>query len=395
MTSTDRHAAEALSADPRVHSLSRHFPTFYFLSKCLISFRNGLWRRRRAIASTLVVAALSLVVLYGSWESVVGPQRDAVAAIQKAGGSVAYDWEWANGRPAPPGAQPPWRSWVVKTFGPDAFGRVVAVNSIGGDADDALMTHIGCLHHLEWLYLNGRILTSTGFAQLENLTALETLVLPNHRFSDDDLAHLAGMTKLKQLALVGPQITDKGLAHLAGMRQMDWLQLHSTNITTLEPIRGMTQLKGLDINHSPIGDEGLSPLEGFTSLQWLQLAGTQTTDAGIAHFSTLSNLTTLDLNGTRVGDAGVRVLFDLPQIMSLSLYDTRVTDAGLAALAGRINRGPLQSLFVSGLGVTPGGVEELQKKLPRVSVMGPYIGRRPPRARTVPAAPTVDEELPR
>ncbi len=396
MSSTDQHPTESLTADRRVHPLSRHFPTFYFCWKCLISFHNGLWRRRRAIASTLIVAALSLVVLYGCWESVVGPQRNAVAAIQKAGGSVVYDWEWTSGRPAPTGdSEPPWPKWLVKTLGPDAFGNVVAVSLIGHDFGDALMTHIGCLHHLERLHLSGRIRTGTGFAQLEKLTALETLRLPNHRFSDDDLSHLAGMTKLKRFTLVGPQITDKGLAHLTGMRQMESLQLIGTNITTLEPIRGLTQLKVLDINRSPIGDEGLRPLEGFTSLQWLQLGETQVTDAGVAHFSKLSNLSSLALNSTRVTDAGLRTLFDLPQITTLNLYDTRVTDAGLAGLAERINRGPLQNLVASGLGVTPGGVEELRKKLPRVSVMGPDLVPRRPLLRNVPKASVADEELPR
>jgi hypothetical protein len=398
MSSTDQHPAEALTADPRVHSLSRHFPTFYFLWKCLISFRNGLWRRRRVVASTLVVAALLLVVLYGCWEYAVGPQRDAVAAIQKAGGSAFYEWEWTSGRPAPPGTEPPWPKWLVQTLGRDALGNVVAVNLIGRDADDALMTHIGCLHHLEWLYLSDGIRTGTGFAQLEKLTALEILTLPNHRFSDDDLGHLAGMTKLKQIALTGPQITDKGLAHLAGMRQMDSLQLIDTKITTLEPIRGLTQLKELMLNGSPIGDEGLSPLEGFTSLQSLQLAGTQVTDAGITHFSTLSNLTTLDLERTRVGDAGVRRLLDLPRIMSLNLDDTRVTDAGLVELADRMSRGPLQRLVVWGARVTADGVDELREKLPQVAVMGPTRRRlRMPgaRARVAPAASIADEELPR
>jgi Leucine-rich repeat (LRR) protein len=395
VSSADRHATEGLTADPPIHSLSRHFPTFYFLWKCLISFRNGVWRRRRAIAVATVVAALSLVVLYGCWEYVVAPQRDAVAAIKRAGGSVVFDWEWTNGGPAPAGAEPPWPRWLVKALGRDAFGHVVVVNLYVSHAGDALFTHIGRLTHLERLTLSATTLKSTGLAQLENLTALEMLALPSHRFSDDDLAHLARMTKLKQLTLIGPQITNKGLAHLAGMRQMDSLQVVNTNITTLEPIRGLTPLRGLQLQGAPITDEGLEPLEGFTSLQWLSLGGSQVTDAGIAHFSTLSNLMKLDLTRTRVGDAGTRLLFDLPRIMWLNLYDTRVTDAGLANLADRLNRAPLQSLFVSGPGVTSGGLAELRKKLIRASVVGPDHVVYPPAGRAPPPASADDEELPR
>ncbi len=269
MSSADRHAIEGLTADPSAHSCSRHFPNFYFLWKCLISFRTGLWRCRRAIASTLVVAALALLVLYGCWETVVGPQRNAVAAIQKAGGSVTYDWAWNNGRPAPPGAQPPWPSWLVKTLGTDAFGNVVAMHLEGGPADDALMTQIASLTHLEDLRFFNTTIPRNALAKLGKLTALETLALPAVPFSDDDLAHLAGLTKLKQLNVVGRQITNKGLAHIAGMRQLESLGLTDTSITSLEPIRGLTQLKLLNLTRSSIGDDGLAPLEQFTSLHTL------------------------------------------------------------------------------------------------------------------------------
>jgi hypothetical protein len=308
MSSTDRHPAEALTAGPQVYSLSRHFPTFYLVWKCLISFRYGLWRRRRAIASAMAVAALALVILWGFWEVVVGPQRNAVAAIENAGGSVAYDWEWKNGRRGRPGAEPPWPKWLVRTLGRDLFGHVVEVELFTGHADCALMTHIGRLTHLERLFLSGTTLTGTGLANLEKLTALEKLVLPNH-ISDDDLAHLAGLTRLKHLYVPsGAQITNRGLTHLSGMRQLESLGLINARITTLEPIRGLTQLKQLQLEGAPITDEGLEPLHAFTSLQWLLLDETQVTDAGIAHFSTMSNLGQLDLARTRIGDAGTAPL---------------------------------------------------------------------------------------
>jgi hypothetical protein len=393
MSTTDQHPAETLTADPRVHSLSRHFPTFYFLWKCLISFGNGLWRRRRAIAGTLVVAALSLVVLGGCWETVVGPQRDAVAAIRKAGGSVIFDWEWTNGRLAPPGTKPPWPSWLVNALGRDTFGHVVAVELTFGQADDALMTHIGRLTHLEHLTVNVSKLTRTSLAPLENLTAIETLLLPNHRFSDDDLTHLAGMTKLKQLALAGPQITNKGLAQLAGMRQMDSLELFKTSITSLEPIRGLSQLKKLSLCGSPISDEGLRPIRGFSNLRRLLLRGTLITDAGISQLSTLSNLSVLDLDNTRVGDAGLRTIFELPKIVNLDLDDTRVTDAGLADLADKLNRRYFQSFHVSGPGVTPGGADRLRKKFLFLDFGVPEGRVDSPGGRARPSIFAEDEEL--
>ena len=54
-------------------------------------------------------------------------QRDAVAAIQQAGGEVLYEWEWANGKRILRKTQPPWPPWLINWLGPDYFGNVVSV----------------------------------------------------------------------------------------------------------------------------------------------------------------------------------------------------------------------------------------------------------------------------
>jgi hypothetical protein len=62
-------------------------------------------------------------------------QRDAVAAIQHAGGTVTYDWEWTNGKCNPRG-EPIWPKWLVERLGVDYFGHVVGVNLFhGSDAE--------------------------------------------------------------------------------------------------------------------------------------------------------------------------------------------------------------------------------------------------------------------
>jgi hypothetical protein len=54
------------------------------------------WRLPRIRMSVRVL--MFLILVFGCWLSWyarrVQAQRDAVAAIKKAGGSVAYDWEW-------------------------------------------------------------------------------------------------------------------------------------------------------------------------------------------------------------------------------------------------------------------------------------------------------------
>jgi internalin A len=45
-------------------------------------------------------------------------QREAVAAIQSAGGLVSYDWEWSNRKSTPSGK--PWApSWFTSLIGVD------------------------------------------------------------------------------------------------------------------------------------------------------------------------------------------------------------------------------------------------------------------------------------
>jgi hypothetical protein len=351
-------------------AISHHFPTFHLGWKLIISVCKWVWRRHRAFVNALVVVVLSIVVLYACWEYVIGTQRNAVAAIIKADGAVSYDWEWKKARPVRTGTEPPWPRWVVNLLGPDFCGRVVAVYLSGSNADDALLIHVGRLTRLQHLNLYGNIaVTGTGLVHLENLTALEELVLPEFPFSDNDLAHLAGLSKLKSLDLSSDRISNAGLLHLANMRQLESLSLRKTRITTLEPIRGLTQLTHLDLSGSPIDDEGLRPLECFTGLQTLLLSQTRVTDVGIAHLSGLSSLMRVELNETSVGDAGARLLVDLPLLNYLNLYDTQVTDPGLASLAPRLNRSAIQFLVVPGQ-----GAEDLQKNLPRVQVVGHYRG---------------------
>ena len=60
--------------------------------------RQPGWRLPRIRLS--LRALMCLVLVFGCWVGwyvrTVQVQRDAVAAIKKAGGAVAYDWEWGN-----------------------------------------------------------------------------------------------------------------------------------------------------------------------------------------------------------------------------------------------------------------------------------------------------------
>jgi hypothetical protein len=57
-------------------------------------------------------------------------QRDAVAAIEKTEGDIAYNWEWKNHNRIR-GAKPWAPRWLVDRIGVDYFGRAVSVWKAG------------------------------------------------------------------------------------------------------------------------------------------------------------------------------------------------------------------------------------------------------------------------
>ena len=110
-------------------------------------------------------------------------QREAVAAIQAAGGRNMYDWEWENGYPMKnEGPRAP--KWLVDRLGIDYFGSVVYVEfnvfdtygmamrqDAGFDASglqsyrrrfDAALAQVGRLRRLEELRLSSSEVTDDG-----------------------------------------------------------------------------------------------------------------------------------------------------------------------------------------------------------------------------------------
>ncbi len=336
MTRVEAHHSRQLPARFDGSSFLRHFPTICLACDAGISAWKSLSVRRRPIVNAAVLVSLVIVILYAWWEAVIGPQRDAVAAITRVGGSVSYDWQWRNGRAKATVATPPWPAWLVEGLGPHCFGHVVSVNLAGENATDGVMMQIGRLSRLQHLDAGSALgrgsgvnrlwsltpITGAGLAGLKRLTALETLELPEFPFSDRDLAHLAALKKLRTLNLYGQRITNAALAHLAGMRQMEVLRLRETRITTLEPIRGLVNLRHLDLSGSPIGNDGLTDMADFSNLQRLDLS------------------------------------------------ETTVTAAGLARLSRKAGRGPFLTIVVSGTDITPEEAAELESRLPGKRVIG-------------------------
>jgi Leucine-rich repeat (LRR) protein len=247
-------------------------------------------------------------------------QRDAVAAIVKAGGRVGYDWDFSDAKPVP--GRNRWApKWLVDRVGVDYFSRVTKVSFVyRASVTDAQLAEVGRLTRLKELYVIWPFSFGTA-------TELE-------QFTDAGLMCLDGLTNLKKLCLANIRITDFGLVKLKGRTNLTFLVLRGTRVTDagLAHLKGLTKLVTLDLGLTRVTDAGLANLRGLTELSTLHLDGTQATDAGLVHLKWLTKLEYLDLARTHVTDAGLVRLTGLTKLTTLDLRDTPVTDAAIKEL---------------------------------------------------------------
>jgi hypothetical protein len=280
-------------------------------------------------------------------------QREAIAAIERAGGKTYYGWQVQYSRLGDltfyPAGRPPGPRWLVDWLGLDYF-CTVRYADISGPADD-LMPHIGRLVGLEELDFHASRTdrtnlgpTDAGMVHLRGLTRLRKLTLGvntsggplGSKITGASLAAISGCTRLLFLELNGITVADADLAALRGLTKLTNLDLHGPGVTTagLVHLKGMNRLTGLNLSQTNV--DSLEPLRTLASLNTLALAGTPIGDAGLAPASPdapgFAGLTVLNLFKTRVSDAGLTHLRNLPKLRSLTLVGTKVTEAGVAEL---------------------------------------------------------------
>jgi hypothetical protein len=239
----------------------------------------------------LIVAVLVIGGWMGWLVRSARVQRQAVAAIEQAGGHVYYDWERNDGRPIPNG-KPLWPKWLVHSLGVDYFGNIDTIflcDSGAGRNRDALesaLAHVSHLRRLKFLCLDRSYVSEEGMKHLEGLTSLQKLSLNSADVGDAELAHVKALSGLRSLYIQGTRISDTGLRHLAGL----------------------TYLRRLSIGGTGVSDAGLVHIGKLTNLQFLSLVDVKITDVGLEHLKGLSGLNMLSLDQTRVTDAGTRRL---------------------------------------------------------------------------------------
>jgi hypothetical protein len=120
------------------------------------------WRRfLRFSVRGLIVIVLVIGVGLGWVVRQAHVQRDAVAAILRAGGVVEYDWQRRN-RKSIPGGEPSAPRWLVHLIGGDYFGHVTAVWLSHMKETDATLADVGHLVRFGELYFNPQAISDAG-----------------------------------------------------------------------------------------------------------------------------------------------------------------------------------------------------------------------------------------
>lgn len=333
-------------------------------------------RRRRWLQFSLSSIFL-LVTVLGVWLGFVvnqaRKQREAVAAIEAAGGAVYYDWQ---DRPHDPfgdeDQMPPGPSWLRRLVGDEYFQSISSVNLQDAKISDDLLRHIAGqksirqlwlgnteigdrelafvaeLHHLQWIDFlpawdagmadpggeTSLRISAVGLQHLRRLPTLKTLRLPQSPVGDAGLAILGEITTLEELLFKDPQVTDAGLEHLKSLKNLKELSFTAPQATDegIEQLKGLTNLEQLGIDQASITDRGFKSLRGMTKLRelYVQTNSPGITDAALEHLSGLTDLEVLYVicPGDGITDAGLRRLKGLAKLKSMNILSRGITDEG-------------------------------------------------------------------
>jgi hypothetical protein len=252
-------------------------------------------KRRRRLGVSLRMLMLLVLGVGGSLGWIcyrARVQREAVSAIERAGGAVQYDWQLdlyaSTPRHAPTQLGTP--GWLRRHLGPGFFEEVTWVSFFAKgqcelELDDTIMFDIGCLPRLQVL----------------------SVAKPNV-VTDAGLANLKHLGDLKILNIVSRGLTNTGLVHLRDLRKLEYLQMVNTQITDLESLRNLSRLQELYLLGSRVDDTGLAPIEKLNRLRRLAFFDTGITDHGLARLAVLKQCRTIELEGTQVTVEGAAAM---------------------------------------------------------------------------------------
>jgi hypothetical protein len=299
---------------------------------------------RFSLRTTFIFVALLCAAL-GWWVVQAARQKEAVAAVRDAGGTVRYTFEvdpgggWLNNpRPWAP-------AWLRNTFGEDLFVTLDGVyfegQSFGDAVIDRLLPKLRRVSTLRWLELRDSSITDASLYGIAELTQLERLLIrssaedtaPRTRITDEGLSQLEPLYRLNFLSLGGCTIDGSGFAELGEIGELQEIDLRDTDFTdaSARQLRQFPHIKRLNLWATPITDAAIAEICHLVRLEELYLGDTKITDLSTDRLAKLTRLKVLDLSGTQVSDSGVERLRPLKQLQEFRLNNTQVQQANVEA----------------------------------------------------------------
>jgi hypothetical protein len=193
-------------------------------------------RWRRMSIRGLIFVVIAVAAGLGWVVRCARTQREAVAAIERAGGYVRYYSE----RTDDTGWWRRWLSFCVSQLGVDHRDYIENVYSARVWNDEAL-EQAGRLSGLVELDAARSCISDGGLVQLAGLTNLAFLDLEATQVSDTGLAQLKALTSLSALDLRGTRVTDAGLEHLTELTKLELLMI---DLAWRGPVDGPAQVDG-------------------------------------------------------------------------------------------------------------------------------------------------------
>jgi hypothetical protein len=221
-----------------------------------------------------------------------------------------------------------------------------------------------------------------GRAETNSDGSVRSLHLRSAWIADADLDRIAAMKSLESIDLSLTRVTDVGLLRLKDLENVRELNLFYAELITDEGLacmRNWQKIERINLRGTKVTDNTLAILAGKKSIRSLDIGFAEVTDSGLQHLATLTGLRELAFGGNKLTEVGLQVLRGMPQLEVLDLSGKQRTDSGLWFLGTTdigmdpvATLGGLKALSLSGLTVTPRGVEKLRKlgKLERLDLHG-------------------------
>jgi Leucine-rich repeat (LRR) protein len=229
---------------------------------------------------------------------------------------------------------------------------------------DSLLKQLAHHKKLQWLSIAGFSTSSSGLAEISELTNLEKLNFEFvHRASGDDLTPLKKLTNLKELTItffdseVDSAVDFAPIGKLTNLESLELRSGRKSSVTGLGDLKKLSKLTHLTIEVE-IKDDDLVPLAALKKLDSLTLKNCKFKDEALVHLKDLANLRELHLNYNKIDGSGLKHLTELPQLRVLNLYGNG--SLGNAAIGPLLKLQQLEKLEVRGTLLNKDDTERLR-----------------------------------